>query len=501
MTPPNTPVLVVGAGVTGCVLALELAHHGVPSIVVERAARAPRHRELTLVSGRSMELLRRLGLTSALRRHGFDPDWPPEIVWARGIGQPPVLVSRSPSVNEVLRTYEKNTDGSDPIEAYLLLPSSDLTSRLRVAARDHPLIDLRQGWTFTDLRADADAVVAVLVDAASGERHMVQATYLAGCDGAHSTVRRCLAVTMEQLAPPVPHCTVYFRSDELAGPPPGPATIITAGLTLTWRHDEHVWIGQLPMSAGEATMADPTALLRGRLGSEPAEILGVAQSEEALRVATAYHRGPVYLAGEAAHHLAPPGGPVDTCIGDAVDLGWKLAAAVHGWGGPDLLASYEHERRQRALIDREMAARALETRRRFGRLAVAGASPEVLAGVLDQEAPQVDLAGAFPGARAPAVRMADGGELFDKLGPQFTLVDQTEAGEGEELVATAEAQGLPIKHLPVRDPLVRDRWAADLVLIRPDQHIAWHSGGSPAGWKHLLDAMTATVHRPDHVNT
>jgi 2-polyprenyl-6-methoxyphenol hydroxylase-like FAD-dependent oxidoreductase len=499
----RTPVLVVGAGVAGSVLALELAHHGVPSIVVERAVKPPHHRELTLVSGRSMELLRRLGLTAGIRAHGIAPDRQPEVVWARDLDQPPVLVSRSPSANEVLSAYQKSSDGSVPIEPYLLLPSSELTGRLRAAARAHRLVDLREGWTFTDLRAEPDAAVAVLIDAGTGERHVVEATYLAGCDGAQSTVRRCVGVAMEHLSSPVHHYTVYFRSSELAEPPPSPRTIITAGLTLTWRHDEELWIGQLPMSTDDVTMADPTELLRGRLGlgTEPAEIVGVTQSEEALRVATAYHRGPVYLAGEAAHRLAPPGGTVDTCVGDAVDLGWKLAAAVRGWGGPGLLATYQDERRRRALIDRELAARALETRRRFGRLADAGASHEVLAGVLGQEPPQVDLTGtAFARARLPAVRMADGGELFDRLGPQFTLLDLTEEQDGSPLVAGAQARGIPMKHLTVRDALVRARWGHGLVLIRPDQHVAWNSGGAPADWDRVLDAVTGR-HGTDHVNT
>ncbi|AGL18892.1 monooxygenase FAD-binding protein [Actinoplanes sp. N902-109] len=497
----RTPVLVVGAGVAGSVLALELAHHGVPSVVVERAVKPPRHRELTLVSGRGMELLRRLGLAADIRRHGVDPDGRPEVVWAPGLHQPPVLVTRSPSVNEVLRAYEKNGDGSAPIEPYLLLPSSRLTSRLRAAAREHDLVDLREGWTLTDLRAEQDGAVAVLIDVGSKERHVAEATYLAGCDGAQSTVRRCLGVGMEHLTSPVHHYTVYFRTDELPDRPEHPRTIITGGLTLTWRHEEKLWIGQLPMPADEAAMADPTALLRARLGlgEEPAEIVGVSQSEEALRVATVYQRGPVYLAGEAAHRLAPPGGTVDTCVGDAVDLGWKMAAAVSGWGGPGLLASYADERRRRALIDRELAARALETRRRFSRLAAAGASRDVLAGVLGEEPPQLDLtgtpaptgaAGALPGSRPPAVRMADGEQLFDRLGPQFTLVDLTERETGGPLVATAGKRGIPMKHLTVKDAPVRASWVSELVLVRPDQHVAWCSGGAPADWELVLDAVT-----------
>jgi len=517
----RTPVLVVGAGVAGCVVALELAHHGVPSIVAERASRPPRHPELTLVSGRSMELLRRLGLAAQIRRHGIAPDSPADVVWVRALGEPPVLVSTLPPAGDMPGAAA--TGGAAPIEPYLLLPGSELTGRLRATARAHPLVDLREGWTFTDLRAEPGAAVAVLLEAATGTRHIVEATHLAGCDGAQSTVRRCVGVTMEHLTAPVHHHTVYFRSDDLVRPPAYPRTIITAGVTLSWRPDEKLWIARLPLSAGEAT-ADPAELLEDRLGLGPgsADIAGVAQSEETLGIATAYRSGPVFLAGEAAHHLHPPGETVDTCVGDAVDLGWKLAATVAGWAGPALLASYEDERRRRALIDRELAARALETRSRFGRLAAAGASQEVLAGVLGQEPPQTDFTGTgpadgaarsgvvwraageasrtAPGLRPPAVRMADGGQLFDRLGPQFTLVDLTDSSDGSALVAAAEARGVPMTHLAVTDAAVRDRWEQGLVLVRPDQHVAWRSGAGPAPWDAVLDVVTGRRGQ-DHVNT
>ena len=518
----RTPVLVVGAGVAGCVLALELAHHGVPSIVAERASRPPRHKELTLVSGRSMELLRRLGLATQIRRHGIAPDCPADVVWVPALGQPPVLVSAVPSVAEMLDAGATAAGGNAPIEPYLLLPGSELTGRLRDTARAHPLVDLREGWTFTDLRAEPGAAVAVLLEAGTGTRHIVEATHLAGCDGAQSTVRRCVGVTMERLTPPVHHHTVYFRSDDLVRPPAYPRTIITAGVTLSWRPDEKLWIARLPLPSG-VTTADPAELLEQRLGLGPgsAEIVGVAQSEETLGVATAYRCGPVFLVGEAAHHL-PPGETVDTCVGDAVDLGWKLAAAVEGWGGPALLDSYEDERRRRALIDRELAARALETRSRFGRLAAAGASQEVLAGVLEQEPPQIDYTGTgpadgaghsgvvwqaagagtrtAPGQRPPAVRMADGAQLFDRLGPQFTLVDLTDDAHGSPLVASAAARGVPMKHLAVADAAVRARWEPGLVLVRPDQHVAWRSGAAPAPWDAVLDVVTGR-RAQDHVNT
>lgn len=518
-------MLVVGAGVAGSVLALELAHHGVPSIVVERAANPPRHLDLNMVTGRGMELLRRLGLASKIRAHGVDPDCPSEVIWSCGLDQPPVLVSQVPSVNQLRHAYAISTDGSAPVEPYLMLPGAELSGLLRDAARAHPLVDLRDGWTFTDVRLEPDRAVATVLEAGTGTRHVIAAAHLAGCDGAQSTVRRCLDVPMEPLSSPASHYTVYFRTSGLSGPTSGPSTTIIDGITLSWRPDSDCWIGQLPADPDEATVTDPAKLLHGRLGlgGEAPQILGVVQWDDALAIAAVYRRGTAYLVGESAHRFHPPGGNVDTCIGDAVDLGWKLAATINGWGGPTLLASYEQERRRRALFDRELLSRALETRRRFTRLAAGGASREMLAGVLSQEAPQVETAGTSfgghatsavvwqprhpgpppataPGARPPAVRLSDGGQLFDRLGPQFTLVDLSEDDGGTPMVAEARARGIPMTHLSLTDAAVRASWDSRLVLVRPDQHIAWCGDVSPSDWDRVLDVVTGQ-RAQDHVNT
>ncbi|WP_233625392.1 FAD-dependent monooxygenase [Actinoplanes sp. ATCC 53533] len=526
----RTSVLVVGSGVTGSVLALELAHHGVASIVVERASRPQRQPDLNLVPGRSMELLRRLGLSTGIREHDPGPDHGADVVWSQGLDQLPVLVTPVTSVNQLRRRYATSSDGSAPVEPYALVAGTELTGGLRDAVRRHPLIELREGWTFTDLRLEQDGTIATVLAAETGVRHVIEASYLAGCDGAQSTVRRCLGVPLLPFGPGSHHCTVYFRSSELAYRPDRPSTIIAEGITLHRGREGDLWIGHLPLPPGESTVTDAARLVHERLGIalEPPEILGMAQWDDSLGVATDYSRGTAYLVGEAAHRFVPPGASVGTCIGDAVDLGWKLAAAINGWGGPTLLASYQGERRRQALLDRELLARAFETRRRFCRLSAAGASREFLADVLRQEASQMETSGTglggghpgspvvwqetgarrngsapdttLPGTRPPAVRLPDGGQLFDRLGPQFTLVDLSDDGSGTPLVASARARGIPTAHLAVADRAVRARWESRLVLVRPDQHIAWRTDGAPSDWDLVLDVVTGQRGQ-NHVNT
>ncbi|WP_426505274.1 FAD-dependent monooxygenase [Dactylosporangium sp. McL0621] len=505
-TPTRTQVLVVGAGPTGAVLALELAHHNVPCLVVERAVAPPRHAGVDRLTGHAMGLLRRLGLAALVRRYAGPPELE-DVEWRTRLDDEPVLVSSHDS-RDSYDDAEPGAVGPDH-----RVPAAELTRRLRDELREHPLIDLREGWTFTGLRVEPGGAVATVLDVHAGVRHTIAARHLVGCDGAQSTVRRCLEVPMESLGSPARHCSVFFRSTDprLPAKHGTPVVVVVGGLTSVSRGDGDSWVAHLPVGADEPVTTDPVAMLRARLGSglEVPEILGVAQWDDALAVAAAYRRGPVFLAGEAAHRFHPAGELADTSLADAVDLGWKLAAEINGWGGPGLLASYESERRPSALLDRELLARSLETRRRFGRLSAAGAAPELLAGVLRQEANRPDAralparhansavvwhSGALgtvrPGGRAPDLRLDTGEALADRFGPELTLVDLTGDAAGRSLAAAANARGIPVTHLPIADEGVRTGWDRPLALVRPDRHVAWCADTVPADWNAVLDLVS-----------
>jgi 2-polyprenyl-6-methoxyphenol hydroxylase-like FAD-dependent oxidoreductase len=520
----DTPVLVVGAGPAGAVLALELARHGVPSMVVERSSAASVEPKMDCLSGRSMELLRRLGLAGALRAGGIGGERPIEVLWTAAFAEPPILRWRYPSVEEVRARYAGVNDGSAP-EPYQRVPGPLLEELTRKALHDEPLVDLREGWICGDVRLEPDGVVATVADARTGLRHTVEARYLAACDGSDSAVRRCLGIALEPQGPATGYCTVYFRSRDPILRKDGPPfiTVAAGGASLVSRDDGSLWSGTLQVATDEP-LTDPVLLIQQRLGTAFAvdEVLGIVQRETTLAVATTYGKGSVYLVGDAAHPFHPViDHGANTALGDAVDLGWKLAASVSGWGGPDLLASYEAERRPIALFDRERCAALVEVRRRFTRLYAAGMSREHLAGVLEQEMRQVDSLGVhfghrytnspvvwreqaeppswdwhrivpttWPGGRAPAVRLADGGELFDRFDVGFTLVDLSGNGLGGPLVAEAARRGVPMTHLSLDDAAVRACWERDLVLVRPDEHVAWRGDLAPADWGAVLDRVT-----------
>ena len=525
LTSDRTPVLVVGAGPVGCVLALELARHGVESLLLERTSEPSRHPKMDYLNGRTMELLHRLDLADEIRTRGVPADHRADFCWTLGLAEEPVAVWRHPSVNELTARLAEVNDGTAPSQVYHRVHGSLLEALLRRRVRRDPLVDLREGWTFEDLRQDDGGVVASARHGDTGLRHDIRAGVVAACDGARSAVRRCTGIDMETVGPTTRHCSVYFRSADPVLRAHGRAfvTVGARGATLVSRDGDVTWSASIPLGDGDPLPTDPLMAVRRRLGVEFGvdEVLSVAQWEGSLSVAGAYRDGAVFLAGDSAHSFYPTGGHgANTGLADAVDLGWKLSAVVNGWGGPTLLDSYEAERRPVALFNREMCANLLEVWRRFGGLAREGAPREYLAGFLAEETYQLDNAGVhfgyryggspvvhpedgaapawrwdgivpttWPGSRAPSLRLPNGRQLFDTFGREFTLVDLSGTGKAENLTKEAQALGVPVTGLVVDDEAVRAAWERELVLVRPDQHVAWRGNEPPDDWESVLDLV------------
>jgi 2-polyprenyl-6-methoxyphenol hydroxylase-like FAD-dependent oxidoreductase len=526
----DTAVLVVGAGPVGSVLALELARHGTSSILLERSTGVPRHPKMDFVNGRSMELLRRLGLTGEIRTAGVPSSQRFTFLWTRSFADTPIASWSHPSVAESLQAAANDNDGSHLCEPYQRVVGARLEEILRRRCREHPLIDFREGWRVEGVQpSEAGGAVVTAVDPGQQCRS-IRAAYVVGCDGASSVVRAAAGIEVDQLGPVSMNCNVYFRSSDPALLRHGRffLSVVSGGLTLVSRDGDCTWTGVFPRLDGKPFEGDPIPVLRERLGIDLVvdEVISVANWENRLSVASAYRSGPLLVAGDAAHQYFPSGGHgANTGIADAVDLGWKLAAVLAGWGGPALLDSYEAERRPVALFNREMCLAVMEVWRRFMFLDRAGASRAQLAGYLSHQSFHVDNVGVhaggryagspivcaepdgaepawdshriepttWPGGRAPSLRLRSGTEVFDLLGTEYSLLDMSGRGAGRALVERAGELGIPMRHVRIADAHVRSTWQRDLVLVRPDQHVAWRGQTLPGS---LDDLLTTISGRP-----
>ncbi len=519
MTSVDVDVLIVGAGPAGTALALELARGGVASTLVERSSAPPLHPKMDFLNARTMEHYARLGLESDIRQHGVPEDREFRFVWRRHLDGPSLSDWRASSVADQRVDIARASDGTMPSRAYQRVLGSTLERLSRDRCRSADLIDLREGIAASDVEIGTDHARVTMTDGTE-----LTSRWLIACDGARSLVREAAGIGLDEQGPAVTHTDVYLRSTDPRLTRDGMPFLIICGngMTLVSRDGDSAWTATYPHLSPADAAADPLAVVRTKAGGDLVidEVMHIAQWEGRLAVADRYRQGPVFLVGDAAHTFFPTGGHgANTGIGDAVNLGWKLAAVLRGEAGEGLLDSYAVERRPVALFAREMCANLLEVWRRFPALTQIGAPDAALASYLDHERHQINNLGIHfaanytgspviagrttsedrpwswhaiepgiaAGGRLPHVPLEDGVSSHDLLGPAWTLIGPR--GRGEGLVAAAEARGLPLVSRHFTDVAARKVYGDDLILVRPDQHIAWSDGAVPSDPNLLLDRV------------
>lgn len=523
----ETDVLVVGGGPVGLSLALELGMQGRRCLLVERHDRvgyAPRAKTTNV---RSRELMRRWGIAGRLAAASpFGIDYPSNVVFATRLA------------GRELARFENAfhcAPARDPryAEHAQWIPQYKVEEVLRSRAAEFAAVEMRfstqlESWTELD-----GGIEASLTNLATGQPLRVRASYLVGADGARSTVRERLGIRMEGTSPLSHNHNIVFRSPGLSRRHAlGPAVMYwlvndqVPSVISPLDRDDHWTFGCPKLDEADA---DPVQLIRTALGFD-AEVEIVSRDSWTAHqlIATRYRQGRVFLAGDACHLHPPFGGHgMNMGIGDAVDLGWKLAAVLGGWGGERLLDSYEIERRQvhRRVVDesvtnhsfnsRSLAVEGIETdgvagdaaraavakqillskRREFDSLGVVlgscYAQSPILASEDGETLPPTDstayVPSARPGSRAPHAWLHDGTDqgaslydhfAFDSLTLLVTRGGNT-AAAGTVSRAAAQA-GIPLRVIAPDVPSLHVLYGADLVLIRPDQHVAWRGESTAA---------------------
>ena len=348
----DSEVLIVGAGPTGLTLATDLGRRGIRCIVVEQKERPAFLPKMERVNARSMEIYRRMGLAQQIRAAGLRSDCPMDVYIVLGLDKAPLLHLPYPSVVEAQARARSTNDGSLPLEPYQLISQYTLEPLLKSVAETIPSVTVRYGCEFVSLTQDSGGVTARLRNGDSSVQD-VRAAYLVGCDGGSSSVRKELGIELAGEANLLELRQALYRSDELfdqlpIGNGPGKGRhyhvaddkatfLIMQDSTKHWTLHSVVDTDHEMDIAFERTVGVPIKYER----------LSCAPWRQNLLLAEHYGKGRVFLAGDAVHLVIPTGGlGMNSGVGDAIDLSWKLAATLRGWGGPNLLRSYEIERRQ-----------------------------------------------------------------------------------------------------------------------------------------------------------
>lgn len=312
-----------------------------------------------------------------------------------------------------------------------------------------------------------------------------------------------------------------------------------SGWNIISQNDEDVWTAHFVADLIEgADNKDPKQILFELLGCEfECEVHVANLWQPSLGLADNYGRGRVWLAGDAVHQVIPTGGyGMNSGIGDATALAWVLAANIKGWGGPKLFQAYELERRHVGARVRVGSARhagirfmiaqqydpvihedsdaGRAKRQEVGQFILEAGNLENEAWGLEWgyryddspiichetgEAPAYDWEAAavttWPGVRAPNVFLNDGaGEpIFDLLGRELTLLSFGEAN-CDAFADVAQDMGVPLKVVEVSDAHAAATYEKPLVLLRPDQHVAWRGEAVPMteDIKAILRKVTGT---------
>ncbi|MES1975616.1 MAG: FAD-dependent oxidoreductase [Pseudomonadota bacterium] len=538
------PILIIGAGPVGLALAGDLAWRGVECWLVERGDGAITQPKMDMVGIRTMEFTRRWGIADWVRNSPYPRDYPQDNVYLESL-------TGFEFGREVVPSKDKEKCPPQSPEKRERCPQDMFDPIMQRFVGQYPQVALRYHTELIDFVEHADGVTATLRDLEKNEEVEVECDYLVGTDGGASFVRQHAGINMTG-QPVLTHTVnIIFRTADLPslhdkgrayrfifiGPEGTWLTIVAINGKDRWRMSI---VGD--SEKREYGEEEIRALIVRAVGRPfDFEIESIMPWVRRELVADHYGTNRIFIAGDSAHLMSPTGGfGMNTGMGDAIDLSWKLEAMVKGWGGPALLSSYEAERRPVAQHNvAESSANLklmLEPRKTpppaeifrpgeendparaaygkwYGDLMkrewytlgvhlgyIYGNSPIVVSD--GTPVPRQETATyaqtTVPGARAPHVWLKDGRSTLDLFGKGFVLLRLgQDAPGGDALAAAAKAAGVPLEIVPLDEPDVVAAYERKLVLVRPDGHTSWRGDTEPQDAAAVIDqirgAATARV--------
>jgi 2-polyprenyl-6-methoxyphenol hydroxylase-like FAD-dependent oxidoreductase len=528
----ETPVLIIGGGPVGLTLALDLGWHGIACTLIEQGDGSVTNAKFVDINMRTMEFCRRWGLAKEIRDKGFDKDYPQDLIFVTSLAGHLLGRLRLPSFAEL----RAPPTVAEPIAR---CPQTIFDPVMQRAAQSRPGVTLRYNARCDGITQDANGVTAIVTDLATGRQERIRSAYLACCQGAASSLREELGVRFDGEGTLSNSTNITFRSESLLrvhdkgagfytaiGPEGRWASMLALDGKSTWRlHSVE------KMDGGDA--------IRRFVGCDfDYEILTALTWQRRELVADRYQVGRVFFLGDAVHQLSPSGGfGLNTGIGDVTNLSWKLAAVLQGWGRPDLLVSYDIERRpvgKRTATTATHLFRTLQQDPPPGpailadgpegeavREAVRGRVAAMLArsncgydygaryedaglqlGYFYEGSPVIVPDGtpapvddprnyspiARPGSRAPHFWLDENKSVLDLFGHGFVLLSLGRNLPNTDRFERAAARlGVPLRSHALPHEHLLALYNKRLALVRPDGHVAWRGDDMPDDCEAVLN--------------
>ncbi len=515
-------VVIVGGGPVGVALAVELGLRGISCGLVERRRepqRIPKGQNLTQ---RSAEHCYFWGVLDKVRASRFRPPSFPMsgIIAYRDLNNE---YWYAPPLRELVNSYYFQENER--------LPQYQVEYALRARMAELANVEARFGWVAEAIAQDPNGASVTIVEDGGSGREILEADYVVGCDGGHSTVRQQIGIERGGADFNELMVLALFRSRELHEklkrfPPRSTYRVLHPNLKGYWQFFGRVdvgesWFFHSPVPANTTRdNYDFHGLLQKATGFPFAcEFDYVGFWDLRIAVAENYQVGRVFIAGDAAHSHPPYGAyGLNNGLDDVVNLGWKIAATLQGWGGAGLLQTYTEERwpifketaenfieagirRDRAFLDRYSPERDRAAFEQAWKEHGNAAAPRVLTYEPHYEGSPIVFgpAGgassasgkhtftARAGHHLPPQLLSSGRNLFEELGRDFTLL----AFGADDPAVAAFAQAAKALNVPLK--IARDSYAdgreayeAKFILVRPDRYVAWTAMQAPDDAKAII---------------
>jgi len=526
-------VVIVGAGPVGLALAIELGHRQISCLVVERNERVGYAPRAKTTNARTREHFRRWGIAHELRKASpLGMNYPSNVIFCTRL-----------SAFELMR-FENAfycAPGRNPLysEHSQWVPQYTVEEVMRKHAQSLPHVQIVFNTELVSASQDDHSVVATVKSLQNNEVLPIKAKFLIGSDGSRSKVREEIGAKMEGVHGLSKNYNIVFRAPGLdQAHQLGPAIMYwqvnpdAPGLIGPMDKDKWFFMPTgLPKDAKFDINAS-TELIKKSTGIDlPYEVLSSDEWIASRLIANKYQDKRIFLAGDACHLHPPFGGyGMNMGIADGVDLGWKIAAHLQGWGGPHLLNSYEIERRQvhdfvmneavvnHSVLGNQLWVDGLEDatpqgaalRHQVGQKIESTKLREfstlgVILGYRYEQSPIVVYDGApYPphdfinyvassraGCLAPHAWLHDGTSLYDHFSLGYTLIAHSpDSSQLQDFQLEMKSFAIPCKIISPQESGIAELYPKRFTLIRPDQHVAWRGDDIPIDKKAFLKQIT-----------